>query len=128
MANAELPHERDQSVYATIGHIRRKDSYRTEKPFEILIDTEPGQPVTNVDFGAVENIFTKDARHHGMDRFSLDSHGFRFLNHDFGDGLDATALLGPNKDDALQEYLAKLQPLVTRELNAKHVILYDWRV
>ncbi|KAL6830015.1 hypothetical protein V8C40DRAFT_175061 [Trichoderma camerunense] len=128
MVSSTLYPGEGQSVYATIGHIRQSESYRTEKPFEILVDTEPGQPVTNVEFGAVEDVLTRDARHHGLGCFSLNSHGFRFLEYDCGDDLEAAALVGPNRDLALQAYLKRLQTLVTRELDAKTVILYDWRM
>ncbi len=128
MTEFEHPSEKGQCARVAIGHIRQSSSYRIEKPFEILIETEPGQPETNVEFGLVENILARDARHHGLGRFSLDNHGFRFLQHDFGDDLDATALLGSNREVLLQAYLAKLQILVTEELAAEQVILYDWRV
>lgn len=80
-------------------------------------------------FESCHDIIAYDARAQGFDRFSLETHGFRFLHHDFGDGLSVDGIKDATTGErTLRAYLYALEAVLKKELAADQVMLYDWRV
>ncbi|KAL2143243.1 hypothetical protein VTI28DRAFT_10615 [Corynascus sepedonium] len=119
------PSHRDQSVQAAIGHITNAGQLANEKPYEIFIDTPPGQPKTNMEFGLVDGITVRDARSHGCRKFTLERSGFEFVNKAFADELTVDLIKQSGGDAALRSYLDPLGKFLKEYLSADQVILFE---
>ncbi len=118
----------DQSQDISLSHIYNVKHFETEKAYEVYVPVDPKWPKTNLEFVPFPSILAHDARHLGIETFTLEMNGFCFRNHDFNDSLNMEKIRGPGGQDAVQEYLRRLREVVVKELDASLVILYDWRV
>jgi len=98
----------------TFRYIQWQDLYRTEKPFQILIDlpeADKDHRRTNLVFSDGETEDVVDVRGN-LDNFSLDIYGFTYRNHsstmqpfDFGDKNKIEACYLPECESVIREVL-----------------------
>ncbi|KAI1453885.1 hypothetical protein F4805DRAFT_441724 [Annulohypoxylon moriforme] len=116
----------DNDLRVIMGHIQ--GHLAEEKAYELFIPVDPLLKPSNICFQQVPNTLVRDARSHGAKKFSLEQCGFEFIKHDFNDGLNVEAMEGANMDQHLKTYLKSIEAFMVNKMEAKTVILYDWRI
>lgn len=115
-------------INVSLGHISNSEALRSEKAYEMLMPLTSGYPNANIKFKAFDHIPAHDARSHGKENFSLERHGFEFINYPHTDGLTIDGIRSDGSHNLVLSFLAHLEIELGRHLGADKVILYDWRV
>ena len=116
----------DQTLVIALDHV--KDDLCKEKAYELYVSLDAPLPRTNMHFEPVCDILAQDAREAGLWQFSLDEFGFQFKCHDFENSVALESLQDSPGEDCIKEHLQELKSLLAGLLEAKRVIIYDWRV
>jgi hypothetical protein len=111
-----------------LEHISNVDDFANEKAYEVYVPIDPQHPKTNLKFALYGGITARDTRSLGIETFTLEQNGFRFLKHDFNDGLKMQDVINEGGDKIVLAYLQRLQPVIKQALGAEGVVVYDWRV
>ncbi|KAI0400851.1 hypothetical protein F4802DRAFT_609813 [Xylaria palmicola] len=117
IAQAQQDWEAYRKTTGTINFIAPLSKWETEKPFNLALPLPRNQPKSNSVYEAQE-IQISDGRGKEGD-FSLDVHGFEFLEMPPGDTL--------RDGDAIEnEYLSLMESFLKEHLGAERVVCFDY--
>jgi hypothetical protein len=111
--------------FATFEYFQWRDIYKTEKPYEILINLPSDKkhlPTHNLAFETVRNLKVEDVRGHESE-FCLDTHGFLWKRH------RTTVTDWKSRDAIVNYYLPEMERFIKDHIiDADRVFIFDWRV
>jgi hypothetical protein len=109
-------HQKTQLCY-----IQWQDDFRTQKPYQMLMDVPEGFPKSNFSVSPEPEQIIHDLRGQETD-FSLDDHGF-CVENDMQEDLDW------NRETVESEYFSQVEAILKRAIGPDiRVHIFDWRV
>jgi hypothetical protein len=116
----------DENV--SLNYIKWHDGLQLERPYQLVSEDLPdlyGIPRQNFEIAAGPPQVIEDGRRYAdfANRFSLDNHGFMFLQHDFPD-IDCQ-----NEADVETVYKPLIEELLKQNVaGADEICFFQWRV
>jgi hypothetical protein len=107
-----------------ISHLRWSDKYNEEKPYQIFVPLKlpEGLSTTNLSFESDEDTTIIDVRGR-QNEFSLDVHGFQYIEHNwkFNNFDDANLIQEKYLDEVIELLMETIQGI-------ERIEFFDWRV